>query len=279
MTTREAADYLKCTSPMLYKLRDRAVLLSRTTKDGDTEWVDEDVIRWKILKDEGVHLDWEKNHGWARQYDVLYCRTEPVDEYGSAAERARAQKARMLRYCEGREINVDVVLTEVRPVCRHHVYYNTDSDVKPTAMYSLLGLLGHNKVRTLIVETRDRLVAIDSWPWFEIFLRNLCGVKDIHVANTTWPTEEQRMEAKGWMTDALTFYKVMSGDVSDQGVLDTFMKGYDPKATFKAMARVEAMILKNEKEARKRARQARAGGPRPKKEPIDRRVMDIDDLV
>ena len=264
MTTKEATLYLNKSKPWLYSMARKGKLRHHVGPDSNTDWDDDDVMRMKVLLDYGVEHAWD----WAKQYTVIYCRAEPAEDLRPASKRLIDQKERMVRFSQGRGLDADLILAEVRPVLRFGMMSaDQAAAAPPTALQSLYGLIGQRKVRTLIIETRDRLAAVESWLAYEGLLRAY-GVHEIVVANSVWPTQEQRSEAKSWMADLLVRYKVLAGEIRDQRTVDTFMKGFDPKATFLAAAKIEARLTQREK-AKKR--------PQWSKLPPEKRVLDLDD--
>lgn len=271
MTTREVMKYLSCTEKTVEKLGQEAMLRPGWAVHGGsettaTDWFDEDVVRYKILSDYGVTKDWTLG----RKYDILYCRTEPnISDLPPASVRVDEQKERMLTWIQGRGMDVDLVIKEVRPVMRYREYGRTDnSEIDPSGLQTLLGMLSARKVRTLYIESRDRFNIGSSW----FLIEDLCktGKCEIVVMNSVFPTDEMRAEAKGWMTDVLMYYKMMNGELKDQAIIDTFMKGFDSKLTFKMMYKVDAkltQVVKNKRIKRKMW----------EKLPAKMRILDLDD--
>jgi len=230
--------YLGKSEKFVEELGQKAILLPGWAQGQATDWIEEDVIRAKILMDYGVMKDWLPG----RKYDVLYCRVEPnIADLGPATKRAAAMKERMLTWILGRGMSVDLTIAEVRPAMRYRMIHREHEDeYSAQGFQTLLGLLSRRKVRTLYIESRDRLNIGNSW----FMIEDICkiGKCEIVVMNSVWPTAEMRAEAKGWMADVLLWYKVMSGEIDNSSIADTFLKGYDQKLTLKLTSKVDAKL-------------------------------------
>ena len=262
MTTAQAMEYLGKDRRFLENQSKLGKLLP-VKKGNSIDWLDQDIFRLKILLDYSVLKEWN----WAQTYTVVYCRTEPTEGMPHASRRLEAQKQRMLGYASGRGLAPDLIIGEVRPVLRYGSLASSKSDPNtPIGLQTLFGLIASRKITRLIIETRDRLCALDSWTAFETLLA--CSGCEIEVVHNIWPSKEQRDEARGWMQDILYRYKVMVGEITDPSTMDLYMKGFDPKLTFLAACKVEAKLLQEEK---------REKIPRWSNTIKTRRVLDLDE--
>jgi len=268
MTTKEACRYLGKNELFLIEMAKKAFILPgwANHEQNQGEWLDDDVIRVKVLLDYGVINDWTPG----QKMDVLYCRTEPgIEGLSPASKRVDEQKERMLNWILGREMQVDLVLKETRPVMRYReLGINLNDENNPSAFQCLMGLLSRRKVRTLYIESRDRISIGSSW----YIIEDLCkiGKCEIIVMNSIWPTDEMRAEAFGWMQDMLLWYKMMTGEVKTQSVIDTYMKGFDPRQTLKYINKIDAKYSQVQKAKRLKVKKWM-------KLPAKQRVLDLDD--
>jgi len=230
----------------------------------NSDWLDEDINRMKLILDYGVLKDFK--HG--QKYNVLYCRSEPnVEGLAPATQRVEEQRDRMLKWMLGRGYEADLVIRDVRPVMRYRTVATTVHEDEPVSFQALLGLISSRKVRTLYIESIDRF-QIGGWMMVED-LAKMCGA-EIVVMNRIYPTEEMKAEAKYWMADLLTYYKVMSGELRSQNITDMFLKGYDPKLTVRMVQRVAAKMAQVVKTKRLRSKKWLTV-------PYDRRIVDLEE--
>jgi predicted site-specific integrase-resolvase len=243
---------LRCNARTLAKMAKDGKLKRTKLPSGRTDWDDHEVYSVVGLNPKD-------------QVNVVYCRTEPTDSRSSTTEsRLAEQKDRVLKFCEKRGIQVDVVIEEVRKVNRVR---NSQGD--PAAGWAaLLGLLAERRVKTLILESRDRLNVGSSWEMMEWFFQQVLGT-EIFVINQTVLTTESREEAKYWVADALQVYKVSVGEIRDKHLIAQFVGGPDAGMARTAVKRLDQKL----REKRAEARLANPKVPKPKKEPID-----LDDL-
>jgi len=230
--------------------------LKRTTlPSGRNDWNDEDVYALAGFNPK-------------TQVNVIYARTEPLDrdsvvhkgDYGviSAETRLEQQKERLQDYCKARGIQVDVVIGEVRRVNRVR-YVN---GVPTPGWNALMGLLLDRRVRTLIIESRDRISVGASWEMLEWMLKSVCGIEVI-VVNKTLVTTESREESKYWIADMLQVHKAMTGELKDKRLLEQFVGGPDLGVSLQAVKRLDEKL--REKLAAERAGRV----PRAKRQPVD----------
>lgn len=195
------------------------------------------------------------------QVTVVYARTEPLGRNTvSAEDRLEQQKQRLLMYCGVRDIQVDVVIGEVRRVNR----IRHQDGVPCSGFNALMGLIGQRRVKTLVIESRDRISVGSSWEMFEWVMKSLCGV-EVLVVNQTVVTTESREESKFWIADMLQVHKIMVGEIKDKYTIEQFMGGPDVGMARDAVKRLDQRL----REKKAEARAANPHQPKPKKTPVD----------
>lgn len=267
MTTREAMDYLGKNERFIEDLAKKVILRPgwAVREGAGQDWVEDDVIRAKIFMDYGVLDHWV----YAARYNVLYCRAEPhVDGLDSAIQRVAQQKERMMTWIQGREHEVDLVIKEVRPVMRYRDMAATSGEANPTGLQALLGLINQRRIKTLFIESRDRICIGAPWFLMEDLLK--LAKTEVVVMNSVWPTKEMRQESFAWMQDILLVHKVLAGDIDNQSIYNTFMKGFDPRPTARIVHKIDAKMaqVSKTKKLRKNAWQ---------KLPTKQRILDLEE--
>jgi predicted site-specific integrase-resolvase len=217
---------------------------------GRTEWNDQDVYTLAGMDP-------------AAQMNVVYARTEPIPggTTESAEKRLETQKQRVLAMCEARKIPVDMVIGEVRKVNRLH-----DGRGPAVGFNALMGLLQEKRVKTLIIESRDRISVGASWEMMEWFMKSMCGC-EVLVLNKYHVTTESREESKLWIADMLQVHKVMIGEMRDAKIVKQFLGGPDVKT-------IDSVTKKLDKRLREAKRAERDLG----KPGIKKKIVDLDEV-
>jgi predicted site-specific integrase-resolvase len=251
MTTTQATRILRCTPGVLQRLNKQGKLRMVKGANGRIEWDEHDIYSIAGLDPAG-------------QINVVYARTESLGGSSRPAEeRLEEQKARLLQYCQSYGVRVDLVIGEVRRANR--IRYK---DGSPAGGFSaLMGLISERRIRTLIIESRDRICVGSSWEMFEWILKSICGI-DIIVLNKVHVTKESREESKFWIADMLQIHKAMVGEIKDKQVLQQFWGGPDVKLAKNAVRKLDEALRQ-----RKRLEHATGQEVRVKKQPVD-----LDDL-
>lgn len=245
MTTRQALKFLRISRNGLYRLQDQG-LVKCTKVRNRADW-DEASLR--------THLGLDT----VPARTVIYARVEPTEGLAPPAQRLAEQKERLLVWAEAKGIKIDLVLGESR---RSNHFYHTGHD-SSACLATLIQMIVERQLTKLIIESRDRLVVGVSWEFFHLLCQRH-GV-EVLVVNSIWPTAEFRAESKNWLTDALTLYKIMNGEISDKTMLENFMAGVDLHLGKKTLRAIE----QREAGAKKESDRIKKHGYRSQRKPID----------
>ena len=251
MTTKRATLLLNVTRMTLERMARDGRLRKFVNPRGRTEWNDQDVYTLAGMDP-------------AAQMNVVYCRTEPIPggTTESAEKRLETQKQRLLAMCEARQIPVDMVIAEVRRVNQIR-----DPHRDPARGFNaLMGLLQEKRIKTLIIESRDRISVGSSWEMMEWFIKSLCGC-EVLVLNKYHVTTESREESKLWIADMLQIHKIMVGEMKDQKVIRNFLGGPDPRT----VTSVTKALDKKLREAKRVERDKGRPG-------IKKKIVDLDEV-
>lgn len=251
MTTSRARLLLKCTRRTLERMARDGRLRKEVVHGNRTEWNDQDVLTLAGMDPEA-------------QLTVVYARTEPLETNTaeSAESRLEEQKKRLLKYCDARDISVDMVIGEVRRVNRIR-----DMGNNPAAGFNaLMALLADRRIGRLVIESRDRISVGASWEMFEWIFKSYCGC-EILVVNPFIFTTESREESKYWIADMLKIHKIATGEIRDKKLKQQFVGGPDVKTMDFLTKRLDRKL----REAKKVARDQ--GAPGRKK-----RIVDLEDV-
>lgn len=218
---------------------------------GRTEWNDQDVYTLAGMDP-------------AAQLNVVYARTEPIPggTTESAEKRLETQKQRLLSMCEARKIPVDMVIGEVRRVNQIR-----DPHRDPARGFNaLMALLQERRVKTLIIESRDRISVGASWEMIEWIIKSMCGC-EIIIMNKFHVTMESREESKLWIADMLQVHKIMVGEMKDPKTIKQFLGGPDIRT-------VKSVTQAMDKKLREAKRVERDQG----KPGLKKKIVDLDDV-
>lgn len=249
MTTEQAKRLLRCDRRTLYYYESEGRLKKILNKAGRVDWDERDVRELA-------------GFGKDPALTVVYARTAPVNITNmkdTAETRLEHQKARLMQYCEGHGIQVDIVIGEVRNVNRMRM----KPDDVSSGLTALMALLAERKIGKLIIESRDRLMVGSSWELFEWFIKEICNCT-IVVVNEHILTNDSKIESKEWLTDMLQMHKIITGEIKDKKLLQQYVGGPDLKT-------IRSMSIKLDKKMREAKKKARAEG-------LKKKIVDLDDI-